>query len=568
MKRLLVYIEPHPVRNSFITHADIFVPFLESLATFRPADYEVRIFSSNESIDYLLKKQEYLAPWVIRPTAHESAVIRSFLINWSSVTIATAISLSLGKGDVSSFYYTILSRIYTRIFRFDTLLFTSANGAVRRFAREQSIKLGNIAPGPLRFKGYDTFSLDPGGMAVNSALIHAPCEALRPAISVPPATWLARAQAAQARPDQTGCLDSPLAYHADAPFKAGAPYCLLCLQPADRPEFYLASPFTDQAAFLKNALAYLSNRFGETRVLKFAPSRGGHAWIEQEKALATIDSSQKNIKILEQPHDSETALTLIAQASSTMSVNSSFSFLAEVFGKTGIASGVAKYNLGRMFSPADPSASAASPDPETRQRLLSWLLCHYYHPYGALRQSGVVYAYFDFLLSHAYEPALPGFWEAWTECLDYGFRFLLYRSGDAQPAAPALDYLREIREHTENGKSFARISGLGEYAHEDGRLFHVVDVVKREKDFVEINGWCLDTEDNPPALIVGAQGDKIIGLTGPNVDRLDVLRAKNISHPVRCGYALRLPGTALEAQTLTIYLLGSDGHFDKREIIL
>lgn len=85
--RVLVYVEPHPIRGKMTHFADPARDFLGLARATRDAD--VRLYANDETLDVLaaeLPQEEQHR--LLRPTAGEEALFRAELGDWNASRIA------------------------------------------------------------------------------------------------------------------------------------------------------------------------------------------------------------------------------------------------------------------------------------------------------------------------------------------------------------------------------------------------------------------------------------------------------------------------------------------------
>lgn len=210
MKRILFYVEPHPIRNYFSDFIDPAILFFEiaSHKNFTGIDWKIfsnsfilddmsqRLIDNRDNIESLSSK-EYLSlsnsdildvikNKIIYPEVDDDIKIRSLLKMWDENEIQTRNDLVLGIGDITIFYESVLKRIKNK-FDFTHIVLWSENGAVRNFCDKAGIEVIHMELGPTRLPFQETIVIDPLGTNANSSL----CRNRRPQIkeSIDSALW-------------------------------------------------------------------------------------------------------------------------------------------------------------------------------------------------------------------------------------------------------------------------------------------------------------------------------------------------------------------------------------------
>ena len=159
--RVLLYIEPHPIRNSYTHFDDIARKFLPLLSS--RDDLDVRMFASARTLEKA--GAEAAAPYadrLIRPSADEEAIFERYMKDWHSEGISLWLELLHGQGEVTEAYLHMLRRIW-RTFPFDIIVHWAENGAVTRFLNERPITRIAMELGCTRAPFFESVIMDPFG---------------------------------------------------------------------------------------------------------------------------------------------------------------------------------------------------------------------------------------------------------------------------------------------------------------------------------------------------------------------------------------------------------------------
>ena len=159
--RVLLYVEPHPIRNSYSHFDDIARRFLPLLVS--RGDLDIRMFSNAKTFEKVGK--EKTAPFenrLIYPTSEEEKSIAQYMCDWHQDGIPLWLDLLQGQEAVTETYLAMLRRIW-RIFPFDMIVHWGENGAVTRFLDERPVTRIAMELGCTRAPFFESAVLDPFG---------------------------------------------------------------------------------------------------------------------------------------------------------------------------------------------------------------------------------------------------------------------------------------------------------------------------------------------------------------------------------------------------------------------
>ena len=155
--KILVYIEPHPIRNEMTHFKDIAALFKDLCTSTRD---EVKIYSNHEIINFIDKEESY-RNHIIPTIRVERELFETLKVNWVNTGINLWLDL-VNKGKTAELYLPILRRIY-RSFPFDVLISWGENGTIRLFQQEQNFTAINMELGCTREPFFDSVIMDPFG---------------------------------------------------------------------------------------------------------------------------------------------------------------------------------------------------------------------------------------------------------------------------------------------------------------------------------------------------------------------------------------------------------------------
>lgn len=162
--RILIYVEPHPIRNSMTHFVDVakrFLPVLPVAAGEGMEAADIRLYANRQTIDALGEQPNHIKQQIINPTGDEQNLFDSHLQNWDAGGIG-AWSELLTAGAVSDAYVDVLDAIRAR-YRFDVIVHWGENGAIERYVKERSVRRVAVELGCTRPPFMPSMVYDPLG---------------------------------------------------------------------------------------------------------------------------------------------------------------------------------------------------------------------------------------------------------------------------------------------------------------------------------------------------------------------------------------------------------------------
>lgn len=158
--KVLIYIEPHPIRNSTLHFKDIAKSFMPLLINSRHMD--IRLFSNTETLEIIKDSIKTHPERLIWPSAEDELIFDFYKLDWLNEGLSIWLQLMMGSGQVSNDYMGVLDRIWQH-FPFDVIIHWGENGAVSRFSKMQSITKIGMELGCTRSPFLDSLVMDPYG---------------------------------------------------------------------------------------------------------------------------------------------------------------------------------------------------------------------------------------------------------------------------------------------------------------------------------------------------------------------------------------------------------------------
>lgn len=566
MRRILIYVEPHPIRNHRLEFYDVGLMLADVLARCgRDNGYDFRVFSNNAIIDRLIVERPELAMVTLRPTAAEAAVIESFFDRWTEAAIADWLELVRGEGRAAAFYTAILERVAADEYDFDGILLWSDNGAVRRFAADRGKLVVHGEYGPTRAPFHRTIYFDRDGTNGAAAVLRAPLRQLSLRDVLPVDVWRARQSCEEGEAAAPGLADGFATFFrgaADTP-RLPHPYVYVPLQLADDLNTLRFSAFASPEDFLRQLIPAL-RASGLNVVVKGHPMAEArpHNLVMEMRALAFARGFGDDVVVLPRTLSAQASIHAAAQSVAVVSINSSVSFESILLGKPASVLGQAVFSPGGMLdadvtSPSFPAPAATATDAEMA-RLVSFLCGHYFIPLEAATAGRAMIDVLDYLFSrHGHAADDADFWQGWIDNCAHGFDWLAggeaVRSVRSGTIAGNQDVrLATARQIAVSEKTVTvvgilpggqRMRAAAALAHDRflGFIDHVEQIVEQGQAVIEVSGWCVERGTmRPPTQIFLYDGGKIVSHHRVIMERPDVIAELDAAVSVRCGFRFRV----------------------------
>lgn len=566
MRNVLVYIEPHPIRNYYEEFHDVGLLLCQAMLQLgTKSGYDFRYMSNDSVVDRIINEAPTLSYLSLRFTAHENKYLESLYGQWNTKTINEWLSLVKGEGPASDFYVSVLKRMHQE-YPFEAILLWSDNGAVRRFCLEHNIAILHAEYGPTRAPFHQTIYLDPNGTNGAAAVLQAPLHKLNPKIIVPRETWVTRHGKDWNDEKKVGLIDISATFHKERVVnqKVIPPYLFIPLQLEDDLNTQLYSDFKTPEAFLRHIIPE-ALELGLGVVVKGHPGAVGRTFnlIAQTKALNYARSMGEQVTIMPHTATAFESINIIAQAAAIATINSSVGFEALLLGKTTFLYGDAAFDVGGKLNISYQTLNIeriTQPDFAHLDKLTSFLCCHYLHPIESVTNGNALATVLDYIFETKNEPInTEKFWRGWIDRIDHGYQWLsqstaktiLTTARDTGPlAGNRLIFEGGARRLTvDNGEIQVIATSDGEkiFASAKNEINSIVgyvdsltEVIENDKKHLRITGWALDKTLRPPIQILFCHYDKIISLHRLLTIRRDISETFNASIAPRCGFTFQV----------------------------
>jgi len=167
--KILIYIETHPIRNSYYHYYNIAEHFICMLEDefinkqYNIEDTEVKLLVSRRLYNELRKNfnKNFIDQYVLQLLVEEEEQLeKKYFEEWNSVSIKTWKQLLDGEGEVAAFYEGILNRVHSSCFGFDVVAYWGTNGAVKNFSYRHNIPAIGMEQGCVRSPFFDSMYFD------------------------------------------------------------------------------------------------------------------------------------------------------------------------------------------------------------------------------------------------------------------------------------------------------------------------------------------------------------------------------------------------------------------------
>jgi len=588
MRKVLVYIEPHPVRNYFEEFYDVGMLLCDGMYQLDPElGYDFRYISNDAVVDRLVTERPQMSYLSLRLTADENKILEALYGQWNLKKIHDWLSLVKGDGPITDFYVSVLERLHQE-YPFEAIVVWSDNGAVRKFGQKHSIPVMHAEFGPTRAPFHQTIYFDPCGTNGAAAVLSAPLDALTPKVSVPRETWVTRQGKTWNDENKIGLIDAPITLEPEliSEIYSSTPYIFIPLQLEDDLNTQLYSEFKTPESFLRHVIPQ-ALAAGLNVVVKGHPAAQGRTFnlIGETKALKFAKTFGDKVRILPRNTSAFHSMNVIAQSAAVVTINSSVGFEALLLGKNTLLYGAAAFDVGgKLFAGNNVLTQdrAANADHVHLDKLTSFVCNHYLHPLESVTKGAALATVLDYLFeAKDLDPKSLEFWEGWVNKIDFGYQWLCESTGIAHASRVGLDVgnlagNRKIFES--NGRDFLvdgnkllvsgsingdRLTGSAQII--ENSFMGFIDTLTMdegaESKYLQISGWSLDGKGfRPPLQILFCADEKVVSLHRVLTPRTDVAEAIGKRIAVRCGFTFQVEKKHFEniAKCKLIFLSSSN----------
>lgn len=161
MAKFLIYIEPHPIRNSMKLFGNVINYFSQFVRM--QGKHVAKFYSNREMLDRANELILGIEEKCIYPTDEAEAFFLSQLIDWDTGGLAAWSRLMDDDSKIVDQYVEIIMEIYEE-YKFDYIVCWGTNGAVKKAAKLLSVGFVNMELGCSRKPYKDTVVMDPWGV--------------------------------------------------------------------------------------------------------------------------------------------------------------------------------------------------------------------------------------------------------------------------------------------------------------------------------------------------------------------------------------------------------------------
>jgi hypothetical protein len=521
--RILYYLEPHPIRNSYtehVVHSNFILPLLDKCTN---AGVTYRVLSNHYAIDAVMQKFPELALNYLYPTEKETKQIDAFMMEWGEATIKTWLDLVRGDGEVSRVYEDILERVYS-IFPFDLLIGWSDNGAANSFCKKRGLPVMHMELGPTRKPFIESIYFDLAGtngfcIPFNKGVP----EELLTTKRFAAGSWLAAMDRRYNSTEVPGKFDQASQFHASpiTEFLWKWPQTLYVpIQLADDLNCLLHSRFDSPKHFLQSSMpAWLDQ--GYAVVIKGHPAAASRIYNlrRQQELKEYVATLGERVMYVEKTNEADN-IALMSQSDFVCSVNSSVGFEALLVGGRPIFYGDAACNVNRLI-PNSVDAARQMPDlSAVYDKIASFNLTQFLIDKELLSMESFLDLLMFCVVAYRAEP--EAYWKLWRQYIEP--HTVGTRRTTSRPAVP-LDVIPRLRDmpgvRAERSGDIARLGDL-ELEIVSNRFKVAIDrckaVTSAAGQEYDLAGWTLNvTTGQKPlcALIVTdkkvLQANRIVG---------------------------------------------------------
>lgn len=170
MSKYLIYIEPHPIRNSMSMYCNVF-NFFKQFVQVNGSD-EARYYSNREALEKAINLIPEIKDKCIFPSIEDEAFFSSQLVDWDREGIFLWNKLMDCDSAVANQYVDIIVKLHAE-YEFDYIICWGTNGATQKAAKMLDVGFVDMELGCSRTPYLDTIVMDPWGVNGASAISNA-----------------------------------------------------------------------------------------------------------------------------------------------------------------------------------------------------------------------------------------------------------------------------------------------------------------------------------------------------------------------------------------------------------
>lgn len=173
MKKILVYLEPHPIRNTMIAFEGVLMKFVRLMSKENRENFK---FYASSALIGQVSKAEYFEEFrehLVSPTPAEDALFNSHMVKWDDKGMKVWMELMNG-GKVSKKYEMLICRLHER-YDFDYIIHWGTNMAVKTAAARLNVGYIDMELGCSRLPFMDSLVMDPWGVNGASSISQSVC---------------------------------------------------------------------------------------------------------------------------------------------------------------------------------------------------------------------------------------------------------------------------------------------------------------------------------------------------------------------------------------------------------
>lgn len=354
--KILFYVEPHPLRDSFTSHSNPYKIFLNICRQIKHnsnaeafSDVDVRVFSNH--VLQQVKFEETLDVWplILTPSSAEQKTIEELATLWLPHGVSDWLDLcSKPESSITQFYIKVLERIKTEDFDFDVIVSWGQNQAIKTYAERQNIQTVYFELASMRPPFPLALLMDPIGVNGAASSTYLSIDDLKDFVETPPVNIMLTALNDEFHPTKQNSNLFVSRFHPvhTPDFEDERPIALIPLQLADDANLLLYSDFTSIEHFTDTAVSMLSNH-GWNVIIKPHPHaylRGGYVERAQQNVLRKYEHIE-NVRILTDEVQNNQYLSLISNVDLIITNNSSVGFEGLLCGTPCVTMGRSCYSI-------------------------------------------------------------------------------------------------------------------------------------------------------------------------------------------------------------------------------
>lgn len=383
--KILFYVEPYPIRESFVGFywvAEKIIQMIsdEKLKLNITQEHDFKVLCSRHIHNRLASNFPNVDENIIGLTKSENDFLeKNFDADWNSKATEKWEGLLKGQGAISDYFVDVLKRVYNK-FDFDVVVYWGTNGAVKAFSRDYGVPSIAMELGCTRVPFFESVYFDFQGVNGASYLHNFSLENFVPEFSLEECRSLLPVSKKYNKTFADGPYDYLDYSFANEIYSSVGKNVLIPLQLMDDVNVLVYSKYNSMLSFLKDVIPKLTAAGYKCFVKPHPGARHRYINKKDHEDSLVFCNGYSDVVWLNDFVNGKSLLSLYNKMDACAVINSSVGFEMMLFGKPVINFGTAPYTLGKQLTLDDFISGYDHYEYERNvEKIVNLLLFNYLH---------------------------------------------------------------------------------------------------------------------------------------------------------------------------------------------